>query len=564
MKRMRMLNSRAVFVMCLIVLLPAWLPAQPSPNGAAQPPEQRLQLSVRQSHVVDAPWAVKRVAVTDPGIADVQVLTPQRVLVQAKAAGSTDLLLWSETEDVWRARVDVEVDTDLITSELQRLFPDAGLEIRKSQDLVIVSGQLARSEDVEALRRFLTATGAKYVDMTRLAGVQQVLLKVRIAEVSRSAIRALGFNMFGAGPDFFGGISIGAAGTPLNPINIGPPQGALINTSIPFTFNTEVNISPAVTLFAGIPDANLEFFLQALAENQYLRILAEPNLVALSGEEASFLAGGEFPIPIVQGGILAAASVTIEYKEFGVQLRFRPTVMGDGTIRLHVAPEVSQLSDQGAVVIQGFRIPSLVTRRAETTLELKSGQTFGMAGLIQRQSLARNSRVPGVGDIPILGALFRSVRYQEDETELVVLVTASLVEPLSTAQSPITPGDNHVIPNDWELYGLGKIEGQGSGTIVPADAEWMRNLGLEHLKGPGAWTTYEQPAAPAPSEPEIEPATNSMEPTEIGETAPVAMARAVAAPADESTPADEEPVPAAGSASEEPSAAATPAAEQEQ
>jgi pilus assembly protein CpaC len=562
MKRMQMVNPWAVLVTCLVALLPAWLPAQPSPNGTTtRPPEQRLQLSVRQSQVIDAPWPVKRVAVTDPSIADVQVLTPQRVLVQAKAAGSTDLLLWSETEDVWRARVDVEVDTDLISSELERLFPDAGLEVRKSQDLVIVSGKLARAEDVAALRRFLTATGAKFVDMTNLAGLQQVLLKVRIAEVSRSAIRALGFNMFGTGTDFFGGISIGAAGSPLNPVSIGPAAGTVVNRTIPFTFNADVNISPAVTLFAGIPDANLEFFLQALAENQYLRILAEPNLVALSGEQASFLAGGEFPIPIVQGGILAAASVTIEYKQFGVQLRFRPTVMGDGSIRLHVAPEVSQLSDQGAVVIQGFRIPSLVTRRAETTLELKSGQTFGMAGLIQRQSLARSSRVPGAGDIPILGALFRSVRYQEDETELVVLVTASLVEPLSTAEMPVAPGMNHVTPNDWELYGLGKVEGQGSGTVAPADAEWMRNLGLENLRGPGAWTTYEQPSAPAPSEPGTVPEPSAMVPAETVETAPAVMAQAAAAPV--AGPADEQPALAAPPAPEESTAAATPAAELE-
>jgi pilus assembly protein CpaC len=501
-----------VLAMCLVLLLRSPLSAQPADASASQSqdltsaqPGQQITLSVRQSQIVEAPWPVKRVAVTDPAIADVQVLAPRRVLVQAKAPGSTDLVMWSAAEDVWKARLDVEVDIDRISAELRRMFPGTTLEVRRAQDMVLVTGKLRSADQVDTLRRFLTATGTKFVDNTRLAGSQQVQLKVRVAEVSRSAIRALGFNLFGTGEDFFGGLTIGPNGVPLNPVSIGPAKGVLAGNNVPFTFNADVNVSPAVTLFAGIPEANLQMFLQALAENQYLRILAEPNLVALSGEQASFLAGGEFPIPIVQGGILAAASVTIEYRQFGVQLHFRPTVLGDGAIRLYVAPEVSELSDQGAVEIQGFRIPSLITRRAETTLELHDGQTFAMAGLIQRQSIARASRVPGAGDIPILGALFRSVRYQEDETELVVMVTASLIEPMATATQPVAPGMNHVVPNDWELYGLGKLEGQGSGTLSPEDMQWMRNQGFEQLKGPGAWTTYEQPAVPVPSATEPAP-----------------------------------------------------------
>src|SRR6185503_13142243 len=211
-------------------------------------------------------------------------------------------------------------------------------------------------------------------------------------------------------------------------------------------------------LFANFPNSDLLFFVQALAENQYLRILAEPSLVAMSGEEASFLAGGEFPIPVVQG--VNATSITVTYKEFGVRLRFRPTVLGDGAIRLHVAPEVSELTNAGSVTLQGFNIPGLLTRRAETTLELNSGQTFGMAGLISQSTQARTSRVPHIGDLPVLGALFRSVRYQSGDTELVLLVTASLVEPLSVANMPPTPGITHSDPNDWELYAMGKIEGK--------------------------------------------------------------------------------------------------------
>ena len=224
--------------------------------------------------------------------------------------------------------------------------------------------------------------------------------------------------------------------------------------------------------------------------------IACDTLVALSGEKASFLAGGEFPIPVVQGSIGGGStSISIEYKEFGVRLDFLPTVLGDNTIRLFVSPEVSQLSARGAVVIQGFQIPAVTTRRAETTLELKSGQTFAMAGLLQEANESVNSRVPGLGDLPVLGALFRSVRYEKRETELLVLVSASLVEPVSTVSDPKLPGDDHVPPNDWELYGMGMIEGE------PA---------LKELKGPGSWAGFDGPAAegqatmPSSPEPELD------------------------------------------------------------
>ncbi len=465
---------------------------QQEPVSIQHAATETIAVTLGQSRRVEASWPVKRVAVTNPQIADVQVLTPRQVLIQARAPGSTDVLLWSEQEQVRQIRVNVDIDAERIRQDLQTMFPDGRIDIRQTGEVVAVTGQVARASQVEQLHTFLDALGVKYVDMTTLAGVQQVMLQVRIAEVSRTAIRTLGFNAFGTGDDFFGGISVGPfGGTPINPVSIGPPAGALAGRDVPFTFNADVNISPAVTLFGGFPDAVFEFFLQALAENQYLRILAEPNLVALSGEDAHFLVGGEFPIPVVQGGILGAASVTIEYREFGVRLRFRPVVTGDGSIRLKVAPEVSELSDAGAVEIQGFRVPSLVTRRAETTLELKDGQTFAMAGLLQRRSLARASRVPGAGDIPILGVLFRSVRYTEGETELVVLVRASLVEPMNLASMPPAPGMSHVVPNDWELYGLGQLEGEASRTAAAQQVEWVRDLGLDRLKGPGAWQGYQ-------------------------------------------------------------------------
>jgi pilus assembly protein CpaC len=461
------------------------------PAGAAAPSvepakvaslSESLAVYVRQACVVNAPWPIKRVSITDPAIADVQVLSPRQVLVQGKQVGSTTLLLWSEDEKAQQMRIDVEIDLSRMLAELKKAFPLSTLEVTQSAGVLTVRGRLARVEEETELKKYLDATGAKYVNMTTVAGTQQVLLQVRLAEVSRTAVRQLGINVFKGGDHFFGASTVGPdSGGAINPLNISA-AGILGDTAI----------SPTISLLAGFPNSDLTFFIQALAENQYLRVLAEPNLVALSGEEATFLAGGEYPIPVIQGtsgGAGGGNSITIEYKKFGVQLRFRPVVLGDGSIRLLVAPEVSELSSQGAVTLQGFQIPSLLTRQVETTLELKSGQTFCMAGLINRSVNARTSRVPGLGDLPVLGALFRSVRYVNGETELVVLVA----------------------PNDWELYAKGRIAGRAAPVLSESDVAWLKKLGLGSLKGPSPWETYGQPATgsratarPAPVAPAAE------------------------------------------------------------
>jgi pilus assembly protein CpaC len=472
--------------------------------GAADAPAvaasqvQDITLTVGHSVVIPAPWPVARVSVTDPKIADVLVLTPKQVRVSGLAVGTTDVAMWSKDEEMWQARVDVQIDLTAIKKELGKLFPATNLELRQARDMLVVCGTLSRAEQAEQLHRFLNIYGVKYVDMTSLAGVQQVQIKVVVAEANRTSIRALGVNAILGGSSALGASLIGAdGGGPLGfgSTNLGPPSGGGAGMTA-----TTATLNPAVTLFGALPSARLAVAIQALAENQYARILAEPTLTALSGQEASFLAGGEFPIPIVQGGGGTASntSVTIEYKEFGVKLRFRPTVLGDGTIRLHVAPEVSELSNGvGSVTISGFSIPAINTRRAETTLELGSGQTFAMAGLMNQLVAARASKVPGLGDIPVLGALFRSVRYQRGDTELVVLVTPTLVEPLSMANQPPLPGILHMAPNDWELYAMGYIDGKIPPKVNPIDSQYLQGTGLTRLRGPGAWAAYDSPAAPS-------------------------------------------------------------------
>lgn len=478
------IGKRWVWVV-MVLLCTALMVQGQEPKPEANGEVKSIKLPLHESAIVEAPWPIKHLSVTDSKIAIIQKqdLSPQKAVVEGKSLGSTDLVMWSENGEIRRFRIDVIVNLGGMKDELRKLFPKSNIELTQSHDVVLVSGTLARAEHAEQLHKYLDATALKYVDLTSVAGVQQVLLKVKVAEVSRTAIRALGVNAFIGGHDAFGGITIGPSqGGPINPLGVdftAVRPGRLGAT----------DLSQAVTVFAGFPQSDLFIFVQALAENQYLRLLAEPNLVALSGEEATFLAGGEIPIPVVQGAVGGASSgtsISIEYKEFGIRLKFRPIVLGDNSIRLKVAPEVSELTSSGAVVLQGFAIPALVTRKAETTLELKSGQSFAMAGLINHKDQADNSRVPGVGDVPVLGALFRSTRYQSDDTELVILVTADLVEPLSTAVTPPLPGSSLMRPNDWEFYALGILE--GSGMKPPCCcSKWMKDRGMHRLKGPGAW-----------------------------------------------------------------------------
>lgn len=479
-----------LIVICIFSTSPAY-PAETDSGSVPVKPEA-ITFIVGESTIVRAPWPTVRVAVTDPAIANVQVLTPDQVLLQGIKVGSTDLIVWSEDErQVQQWKVQVRLDTASFKEKLDELFPDASLEVSQSGETLIVTGLLRSSEQATQLHDFLDKSKVTYVDMTSVAGVQQVLLQVRIAEVSRGALRALGFNAFHTDDDWF----FGVRPSDLASISIGVPGGTPAGDITPFEFIEDAAPGASVTIFGGVPRADFEFFLQALAENSSLRLLANPTLVALSGEQASFLAGGEFPIPVVQGtggGAGAGNAVTIEYREYGVRVSFRPVVLGDGSIRLHAAPEVSDLSDAGAVIIQGFRVPALVTRKAETTLELNSGQTFAMAGLLQNKTEGINSRVPGLGDLPVLGALFRSVRYQKNETELVVLVTASLVEPMSLATTPPLPGFLHKDPNDWEFYLEGRIEGKQPAKIDSDNAEWLKQMGLDRLIGPGAWESYDK------------------------------------------------------------------------
>ena len=400
-----------------------------------------------------------------------------------------------------------------LESKLCRIF-SVVLQIEEIDGTLALYGTMPDLATATLIRNFMTSTGIKWVDLSRIAGVQQVQLRVRIAEASRSALRELAFGAVAGGNSFFGGYQAPGGTSPFQPVSISPGGGATTgatgaagNTTTTGSSINQANfgfdknpVTSAVTLFGGVPGSDLEFYIQALSENRYVRLLAEPNLVAVSGERATFLVGGAFPIPVVQNSG-ASSAVTIEYKEFGVRLNFRPEVLGQGRIRLEVAPEVSELSEIGSLRQNGFTIPSVITRRSSTTVELGSGQSFAMAGLLRSKEQGRVSRVPILGDIPVLGVLFRSVRYEEDQTELVVMVTAELVEPLDNGTVRPMPGELHETPNDWELFMEGSLAGA---TKAGKPLARLKVLGLEGLRGPGA---LRRPDDPRVSAADVFPAT---------------------------------------------------------
>ncbi len=473
---------------------------RPAPSGEntevriRETPPRQVRMFAGQSRLLDTPWPVKRVSINNPVIADVDVASPRRVQLVAKSPGTTEVTMWSETGQAWQAMLEVDADSHRLQTQLREMFPKSTLEVSHMGNVVVLKGVLPRAEQVPQLRRFMELANIEFLDTTTVAGVQQVQLQVRVAEVSRTALRALGFNAFVGGQDFFGGLQLGSSSAPFVPMNVGVPQNGTVTGNVPFQANTAFGTPASATLFGGFPGSDLQIFVQALAENQYMRILAEPTLVALSGSEANFLAGGEFPIPIAQLGGGGTTQISIEYKEFGVRLRFQPIVLGDGKIHLHVIPEISQLSDVGSVEVFGTHVPSVLTRRLETTLQLYSGQTFAIAGLINRTDDARNSRIPGLGDLPVLGALFRSIRYNRSETEMLVMVTASIVEPASTERVQPMPGSSHEPPNDWEFYGEGRLSSKAPAPLAPVHAEQIKRMGLTSLQGPGGWVSYDQPS----------------------------------------------------------------------
>ncbi len=426
---------------------------------------QRVTVPLNRNVTVESTVEISRADVIARQIADVQVISPTRILITGQNYGNTSVILLGGDNRQYTFEVTVELDLERLNESLKAVDPQAKVQATSVRGNIvltgIVSSALRAKRIAELAELFLPSTAQGQSATTiqnhlEIGGEQQVLLRCVVAEMSRMAGRELGINGFMAGENVRDAFVVNQLGG-INPINIGAAADALVTGKIPFlTGEDGIPISSATTLSLGFPRVALQFFLSAMADNSLLTVLAEPNLVAKSGETASFLAGGEFPYPVSQGN----QQVTTEFREFGVQLDFTPVVLGHQRIQIRIAPAVSELDFSTATQIGGFPVPGLKKRSAATTVEIGSGQTLAIAGLLSEQVNGVASRIPGAGDIPVLGALFRSVNFSRQLTELVILVTPELVAPLEAHQPVGLPGQDRSDPNDFELYALGLIDGR--------------------------------------------------------------------------------------------------------
>jgi pilus assembly protein CpaC len=425
---------------------------------------QRITVPIHRSVTIESTIEATRADVISRTIADVQVVSPRRMLVTGNSFGTTTVVLTGGDKQ-YVFEVTVELDLTAFQDTIKNIDPQSDAKATSLRGNIVLVGTVSSTDRakriVELAELFVprNAEGnaiARVQNHMEVAGEQQVLLRCVVAEVSRAASRELGVNGWLAGENFRDGFVVNQLGG-INPINIGAAASSLVTENLPFLTGGEgIPITANPTLSLGFPRVQTQLFIKAMADNQLLSVLAEPNLVAISGETATFLAGGEFPIPVPQGG--NTGQVTIEFREYGVQLNFTPVVRGNQLIRLRVAPAISELDFTTAIQIEGFVVPGLTSRSTETTVELGSGQTIAIAGLLSEQSRGLASRIPGAGDIPILGALFRSVNYRSSLTEMVVLVTPEIVAPLDAHQKVRLPGEGIDRPNDWELYVMGEVE----------------------------------------------------------------------------------------------------------
>jgi pilus assembly protein CpaC len=403
------------------------LPPPSQQNQGSAP----LRVMVDKSLLINTTERLKRISVTDPTVAFAQVITPTQILVHGRAPGEVSLLIWDELERSRSFDLRVDVDVSTLTEEEHRVFPEEQITVTPSRAAVVLSGHVS-TEDVSKRAAELASAYAKSVVNVLTfgpVGAQEVLLQVRFAEVDRTALAQLGSNFISTGA----GNTIGTTGTGqyggVGSQNISQTTG----TTGGFAANETIN--NVLNLFLFRPDIHFGAVIEALQTKNLLQILAEPNLIAVNGKKASFLAGGQFPFPIVQPGA-GFTAVTISFKEFGVKLEFTPVIMPNGNIHLIVAPEVSTLDFSNALTISGFTVPALSTRKAETEFELQDGQSFVIAGLIDNRVTDIFNKIPGLGDIPVLGAFFRSKSTQKSNSELMVLCTVRRVSPSTDIPAP--------------------------------------------------------------------------------------------------------------------------------
>jgi pilus assembly protein CpaC len=409
------------------------IPAAASTGAVAAATPTRVEITVGRSTVIDVGVHITRISLTSPDVADALVTSPTQLLLNGKAPGTISMFVWERNGALRQYEIAVHRDLDTLAEQMRQLFPSERIEVRSNGNNVVLAGSVSNKDVVDRAMNVAAGFVEKKESLVSLLAVQdapparQVLLRVRFAEVSRSALTEFGMSLFTSPTgvrNTVGRVTTQQFDAPgfseLQWSKASSEFGADVTKAEgKFSFGDFLN------LFILSEKYDLGLMIRALQNRGLFESLAEPNLVAESGKEASFLAGGEFPIPVVQGGATAGA-VSVQFKEFGVRLNFTPVVIGD-RVRLKVRPEVSTLDFANGVVLQGFRVPALATRRTETELELRHGQTFAIAGLMNNQMNSTMQKIPGIGDIPILGHLFRSRAARKDQTELVVMITPEIL-----------------------------------------------------------------------------------------------------------------------------------------
>jgi pilus assembly protein CpaC len=400
---------------------PQGVPQQPLPAQSSVP----LRVMVGKSLLVNTADRLKRVSVTDPNIADALVVTPNQVLLHGRAPGEVTLLLWDEQERSRSFDLRVDVDSTAAAEEIARLFPEEKIQLSSSRNAIVLSGHVSTKDDADHAGAVASAYSKNVINVLTFGpvGAQEVLLEVKFAEVDRAALLQAGLNIFSTGATNTVGNTTTQQFGGSNPITLTDTFGVPVHG-----FETTRTFNDLLNVFLFRPDIHLGVIVKALQQKNILQILAEPNLIAVNGKEASFLAGGEFPFPIIQPSSSGNA-ITIQFKEFGVRLNFTPVITPAGNIHLRVRPEVSALDFANALTISGFVIPALSTRRAETEFELKDGQSFVIAGLMDNRVTDVGTKIPGLGNLPIIGNLFKSKNLLKSKSELMVLVTVKKVSP---------------------------------------------------------------------------------------------------------------------------------------
>ena len=434
---------------------PSGTPQTTLPSQSAQPQGSApLRVMVGKSLLINTTEPIKRISVTDPSVAYATPITLTQILVHGRAPGEVSLLIWDELERSRSFDLRVDVDVSAAAEEEHRVFPDEQITVTPSRSAIVLSGHVTTEDVAKRAGELATAYSKNVINVLTFGpvGAQEVLLEVKFAEVDRAGVLQLGSNFFSTGAgNMVGTVTTGQYGS-FSSQSISQTQGQ----SPPF--QATQTVGNVLNLFLFRPDIHFGAVIEALQNKNLLQILAEPNLIAVNGKKASFLAGGQFPFPIVQPGA-GFTAVTISFKEFGVKLEFTPVIMPNGNIHLVVAPEVSTLDFANALTISGFTIPALSTRKAETEFELRDGQSFVIAGLLDNRVTDIWNKVPGLGDIPILGNFFKSKSAQKSNSELMVLCTVHRVSP--NAEAP--PGPKNPQP----FLDNGKFDGKNPSSRKP-------------------------------------------------------------------------------------------------